>query len=116
MPITEMLSRNARMYPDEVSLIEREPATDSRREITWLEFEKQANQFANALMERGVKQGDRVALLMTNCLEWLPVYFGILKSGALAVPLNFRYTAPEIKMCRNRRSKNTFTDPNLLKE
>lgn len=99
MPITEMLSRNARMYPDEVSLIEREPAANSRREITWLEFEKQTNRFTNALLDRGIKQGDRVALLMMNCLEWLPVYFGILKSGALAVPLNFRYTAPEIKKC-----------------
>ena len=34
-----------------------------------------------------------------NCLEWLPIYFGILKSGAVAVPLNFRYTAEEIKYC-----------------
>lgn len=99
MPITEMLSRNARMYPHEVSLIEREPAVGLRREITWMEFENQSNQFANALSKRGIKQGDRVALLMVNCLEWLPVYFGILKSGALAVPLNFRYTAQEIKKC-----------------
>ena len=36
---------------------------------------------------------------MTNCLEWLPVYFGILKTGALAVPLNFRFTSQEIKKC-----------------
>jgi len=34
-----------------------------------------------------------------NCLEWLPIYFGILKAGAVAVPLNFRYTAEEIKYC-----------------
>ena len=34
-----------------------------------------------------------------NCLEWLPIYFGILKTGALAVPLNFRYTPEEIKYC-----------------
>lgn len=99
MPITEMLTRNAQMYPDEVSLIEREPATNSRREITWLEFEQKANQFANALLERKIRRGDRVAILMMNCLEWLPVYFGILKTGALAVPLNFRYTADEIKRC-----------------
>ena len=36
---------------------------------------------------------------MMNSLEWLPLYFGILKTGALAVPLNFRYTAEEIKYC-----------------
>ena len=34
-----------------------------------------------------------------NCLEWLPIYFGILKAGAIAVPLNYRYTAEEIKYC-----------------
>ena len=36
---------------------------------------------------------------MMNCLEWLPVYFGILKAGGVAVPLNFRYSAEEIKYC-----------------
>ncbi|HPN08972.1 MAG TPA: AMP-binding protein [Syntrophales bacterium] len=34
---------------------------------------------------------------MMNSLEWLPVYFGILKTGAIAVPLNYRYTEDEIK-------------------
>ena len=34
-----------------------------------------------------------------NCLEWLPIYFGILKTGALAVPMNFRFDAQEIKYC-----------------
>ena len=36
---------------------------------------------------------------MMNCLEWLPVYFGILKAGCIAVPMNFRYSADEIKYC-----------------
>ena len=34
-----------------------------------------------------------------NCIEWLPIYFGILKTGAMAVPLNFRYASDEIKYC-----------------
>ncbi len=38
---------------------------------------------------------------MMNCLEWLPIYFGILKTGALAVPLNFRYAPDEIEYCVN---------------
>ncbi len=99
MPITEMLSRNARMYPEETALIERDPALGRRREITWLEFENMANKIAGALLERGIGQGDKVAILLMNCLEWLPIYFGILKTGALAVPLNFRYTSEEIKRC-----------------
>lgn len=99
MPITEMLSRNARMFGDDISLVERDPGADLRREISWKQFDNMANRFANGLLARGIKKGDKVALLMMNCLEWLPIYFGILKSGALAVPLNFRYTAEEIKKC-----------------
>lgn len=99
MVIAELLSRNAQLYPDEISLIERDPVNATRREMTWLEFEIQANRFANSLLSHGIKKGDRVAILLMNCLEWLPVYFGILKTGALAVPLNFRYTAGEIEKC-----------------
>jgi len=99
MPITDMLSLNAQIYPDEVSLIEREPAAGIRREITWKEFDDNANKFANFLISCGVKPGDKVGLLLMNCLEWLPLYFGILKTGAWAVPLNFRFTANEISKC-----------------
>ena len=99
MPITEILAQNAQKYTQEISLIEREPATGQRREITWLEFERQANRYANALIARGVRRGDRVAILMMNCLEWLPITFGILRTGAMAVPLNFRFTAEEIGKC-----------------
>jgi acyl-CoA synthetase (AMP-forming)/AMP-acid ligase II len=99
MIITEILARNARMYGDEVALIEREPEKNSRRVISWKEFDQQTNRIANALIARGVKKGDRVIHLMMNCLEWLPLYFGILRTGAWAVPLNFRFTARDIKYC-----------------
>lgn len=119
MPITELLVRNAREYGDDIALVEINPeAEDSnrrtwkefslieanpheigRKEMTWAEFDIKANKFANFLLTRGVQKGDKIAILMMNCLDWLPVYFGILKTGALAVPLNFRYTADEIKYC-----------------
>ncbi len=119
MPITEYLERNAREFKDEVALveinpemqeakhvtwreyalIETNPSDPGRKELTWGEFDKKANRFANLLLSRGVRKGDRVAILLMNSIEWLPVYFGILKSGALAVPLNYRYTAEEIKYC-----------------
>ena len=51
------------------------------------------------LIGRGIKKGDKVAILMYNCLEWLPIYFGVLKTGAIAVPFNFRYDAEEILYC-----------------
>ena len=119
MPITDILEKNCRLYGDDVCLVEINPempetrrvtwkefeliepvrASYYRREITWNVFNEKANRFANLLLERGIKKGDKVAILLMNCLEWLPIYFGILKTGALAVPLNFRYSADEIKYC-----------------
>jgi acyl-CoA synthetase (AMP-forming)/AMP-acid ligase II len=99
MIITEILARNARLYGDEEALVEREPAKNLRRAITWKEFDDLANKVANALMAKGVKKGDKVIHLMMNCLEWLPAYFGILKTGAWAVPINFRFTADDIRYC-----------------
>lgn len=119
MPITEILAQNAKLYKDDValveinpqqrekarvtwkeySLIETSPIDEYRTEITWGEFDKKANRFANLLLSRGIKKGDKVAILLMNCLEWLPIYFGVLKTGALAVPLNFRFTGDEIKYC-----------------
>lgn len=119
MVLTDFLEKNARIRPDEVALVEINPALQPdhtvtwreynliesasggkfRREITWREFDRQANRFANLLLSRGVKKGDKVAILLMNCLEWLPIYFGVLKTGALAVPMNFRYTAEEIAYC-----------------
>lgn len=99
MLITEMLARNARVYATEVALVERDPARNLRREISWKTFDEQANRVATALLQKGVKKGDRVVHLMMNCLEWLPIYFGILRTGALAVPLNFRFDAATIGNC-----------------
>ena len=119
MPITNLLRKNAKEFGEEIALVELNPEHAEkrrvtwkeyeliepsntqvyRREITWKEFDDQANRFANLLLQRGFGKGKKVAILLMNCLEWLPVYFGILKAGALAVPLNFRYTAEEIKYC-----------------
>ena len=108
MLITEILARNARMYGKETALIEREPALSIRREITWQEFDDQANKVAQALVHRGIKKGDRVVHLMMNCLEWLPAYFGILRTGAWAVPLNFRFAASTIQRCTETAEAKAF--------
>lgn len=97
--IGEILARNGRMYPNDVALVERVPAEKRRRQITWSEFDKQANRFANALVSKGVKKGDKVLHFMMNSLEWLICYFGIIRTGAWAVPLNFRFTSEDVKYC-----------------
>ena len=119
MPVTDLLVRNANLYGDEIALVELNPMLPDtkrttwkeydlmqptgtrayRREITWSIFDEKANRVANMLLDRGIKKGDRVAILMMNCLEWLPIYFGILKTGAIAVPFNFRFDTDEIMYC-----------------
>ena len=120
MVITELLEKNARLYGSETALVEINPSEEMdkvitwqefnliestktelpyRREITWQDFDRIANRFANLLLGRGIKKGDKVAILLMNCLEWLPIYFGILKAGCLAVPMNFRYSEDEIEYC-----------------
>jgi long-chain acyl-CoA synthetase len=70
--------------------------------MTWKVFDEKSNRFANLLLSRGVHKDDKVALLLYNCIEWLPLYFGILKTGATVVPLNFRYAADEIEYCLDK--------------
>ena len=120
MIITDFLERNARLYGGETSLVEINPSEERdkavtwwdfnliesaspdapyRREMSWKDFDRRANRFANLLLSRGLKKGTKVAVLLMNCLEWLPIYFGILKAGCIAVPMNYRYSSDEIKYC-----------------
>jgi len=99
MTISEMLARNARMYPEDSALIELKDGNKIREEITWKEFDERANRIANALIDRGIGKGDKVILLMMNSINWLEAYFGIIRTGAWAVPLNFRFSSSDIKYC-----------------
>jgi acyl-CoA synthetase (AMP-forming)/AMP-acid ligase II len=119
MPITDLLEKNRKLYGNDIALVEINPQlteeqrvtwkeyeliqptsnTFYRRQITWTVFDEKANRVANMLIDRGILPGQKCAILLMNCLEWLPIYFGILKAGAIAVPLNFRFTADEIEYC-----------------
>ena len=117
MSITEILAENARLYRDETALVEINPLNERRSswreynliesnpdlpyrtQLSWEQFDTNANRFANLLLTRGIKKGTKVAILLMNCIEWLPRYFGILKTGAIAVPMNYRFSADEIKYC-----------------
>ena len=118
MPVTEFLERNAKNFPEDIALVELNPAQSStnrswkdfnliestrfskaRADISWRVFNEKSNRTANLLLDLNISKGDKVAVVMYNCLDWLPVYFGILKTGAVAVPLNFRYTADELLFC-----------------
>lgn len=103
MLVTDLLRRNAHLWARETALVAVEAAdlTDPgpesyllrRESLTWEEMNRQANQIAHFYLSIGIHRGSHVGLMMKNSIEWLPIYFGILKSGAVVVPLNFRYDA-----------------------
>lgn len=119
MTIVDLLERNAAEFGYDTALVEINPDQPEtrrtwheydlvepthktrhyRREITWAVFNEKSNRLANMLMQNGIGKGKKVAILLMNCIDWLPIYFGILKTGALAVPLNFRYSSDEIEYC-----------------
>lgn len=119
MIITDILTKNAKEFRDEISLVEvnpeiREkidkawkeydlveaiPKPSSRSTLTWSQFDCEANKLSHYFLSQGITKGKKVALLLMNCIDWLPIYFGILKTGALVAPMNFRFSADEIKYC-----------------
>ena len=120
MTIVHLLERNAKEFAEDTALVEINPEQPEtrrstwhefelveptprvnhyRREISWAVFNEKANRLANMLKQNGIGKGKKVAILLMNCIDWLPIYFGILKTGALAVPLNFRYSSDEIDYC-----------------
>jgi acyl-CoA synthetase (AMP-forming)/AMP-acid ligase II len=75
------------------------PSEHKRREITWAPCDELANRFANILIKKGIQKGDKVIHLMMNSIDWLAACFGIVRTEAWAVPLNFRFTGSDIEYC-----------------
>jgi len=67
------------------------------RKISYRELRDQADRFATALGDLGVKKGERVALLLLNSPQFIIAYFGALKAGATLTPISPVYVSPEIK-------------------
>ena len=87
---TNQLTRHALMQPDETALRFLGHTT------TWRELDRRVATLAGALRRRGVGFGDRVLILMLNRTEFIESFLAVNKLGAIAVPVNFRMTPPEI--------------------
>ena len=87
----EILSAHARLHPDKLG------TRDSRRAMTFRQWNDRACRLANAFAALGLRKGDRVALLAYNCVEWMEMYVALAKAGLVAVPMNFRLVSPEIQ-------------------
>lgn len=89
---------NARKYPHKEFLVELKPSEGIRRVLTWKEFNEKTNKVANYLRDNlGLKKGDFILHMQMNSLEWVITFHAILRIGATAVPLNFRFASADIK-------------------
>ena len=85
-----IVAAHAGLTPDKIG------ARDSRRTLTFSQWNERSNRLANALLGLGLARGDRVALLAYNRVEWLELYVALAKAGLVAVPINFRLVAQEV--------------------
>jgi long-chain acyl-CoA synthetase len=90
VPLFHFLEEAARKYPDHACTIFKGAV------ISYREMNKMADSIAAALVEMGVKKGDRVGLFMPNIPQFVPAYFGILKAGGVVVAVNPTYPVEEI--------------------
>ncbi len=90
LTISDAVATHARLTPRKVG------ARDSQRSLTYAEWDERATRLATGLLGLGLRKGDRVAVVATNCLEWLEIYVALARGGLVAVPVNFRLTAAEI--------------------
>ena len=90
MNIGEWITKRAMLQPDKPFL------TDEDKTYNNLQFNERVNKTAQALIHWGVTKGERVALLMSNCSEFLEIFFACAKTGAIMVPLNLRLAVPEL--------------------
>jgi acyl-CoA synthetase (AMP-forming)/AMP-acid ligase II len=87
---TEFLTITSAICPDRTAIV-----FEGKR-LTFSELSERANRLANALAGLGIKKGDRVAILQVNCNQYVEAYYGVAKTGAIFVPLNFRAKKDEL--------------------
>ena len=87
----DLFEMAADKVPDRVALI------DKRRQITYRDLDERSTRFAHSLQAAGVKAGDHVGILATNCIEWVEAMYAIYKIRARVVNVNFRYVEEEMR-------------------
>jgi len=102
MVIGEIITRNARRYPNKTALVF-EGST-----FTFKEFNERVNSLTNALTDRGVKKGDRIAALLDNCHQYVELYCTATKSGIVLVPLNYMLSGRDLAFIINNSGANTL--------
>ena len=108
MNLVDVVAKFARMSPRSAAFVEVRPLSGLRQEISWGEFHNRTNRIANSLLQEGVQRHGKIFLLGRNSIRWLEAYFAILKTGAWAVPLNFRFIDEDILYCAGVAEPSAF--------
>ncbi len=95
MTTNDLFLRSCYRNPRKMALI------DGTYGYTYEDLNRESNRLANAILALGIKKGDRVALLAKNCKEFVFIYLGLSKIGAVMVPLNYRCVARELEYMLN---------------
>jgi acyl-CoA synthetase (AMP-forming)/AMP-acid ligase II len=90
MNIGYLLSNSTNKYPERVALISEEGRW------TYRAFNERTSRLANALLDAGLKKGDRIAILFHNSSYFVEAYFAAVKLGLVATPINYRFAGPEM--------------------
>ncbi len=98
----EMLELNAKKYPDNVCLV------DATRSFTFPQTEARACRLANALLGMGLQKGDKVSVLLENCIEFVEIYLAAAKAGLVVNPINFRLVGSEIEYIVGHAESRAF--------
>ena len=107
--IGDVLRTHAHISPD------RTGARDLSRSMTFREWNARSCRLANALLGLGLRKGDRIAVLAYNCVEWMEIYAATAKAGIVAVPINFRLIADEIRfVVENCEARALIVQDDLL--
>ena len=85
-----MVRTHARLRPEDTG------AMDSRRSLSFVQWNQRADLLAAGLLSQGLNPGDRVAVLAHNCIEWMEIYVALARAGLVALPINFRLVGHEI--------------------
>ena len=91
----KLLTSSAKKFPEKVAV------TFGEQRFTYRSLEERANRVGNAVLGLGLKKGDRCGILFYNRAEWLEIYFGLARTGVIAVPVNFRFSPSEVEYVLN---------------
>lgn len=98
----DILRRHARHQPNKVAFVV------DKEQVTYAQFNARANRVANVLAARGVGRGDRVAILADNGIDYPAVYFAVARLGAILVPVNTHFRAPEVRYVLSQSESGTL--------